>query len=49
MTRFAARNSDGTYSGSEKIVPLSNKEALHFAEKHADVETIEKFFELVEA
>ncbi|MGH0051992.1 MAG: hypothetical protein ACQ5SW_01205 [Sphaerochaetaceae bacterium] len=49
MTRFSKRCSDGSYVGSEKIVPLSVEEARQFAEHNASAEVIEEFFESKEA
>jgi len=44
MTIFATRTADGGCSGGSKIVPLDADEAFGWAERHLDIETVEKFF-----
>ena len=43
MSRFAFSNGDG-YVGSSDIIVLSAPEALAEAERHADADTVEKYF-----
>lgn len=49
MTRFSQRCSDGSYCGSEKIVPLSLEEARHYAENNTTAEILEQYFPVVDA
>ena len=49
MTRFSHKCQDGSYTGDTKIIPLTTVEARQYAEKYGKVETVEKFFEVVEA
>jgi len=49
MTIFAKRCSDGLTSGSEGIIALTEEQALEFAERHANVDILQKFFKLKEA
>lgn len=49
MTVFARNNSDNTKSGSDRIIPLSEQDALRLAEQHASREDIEKFFTIADA
>ena len=42
-SRFAVSNGDG-YVGSSDIIVLSAPEALAEAERHADADTVEKYF-----
>jgi len=43
MSRFAVARGDGV-GGSERIIPLSEEEAMAFAEAEADAETVEEHF-----
>lgn len=47
-TRWANRTQSGWTRG-QGLTPISLQEARSFAETHADVDTIEKFFEIEEA
>lgn len=49
MTVFARNNSDNTKSGSNRIIPLSEQDALAWAEQYASTEEIEKFFTVEDA
>jgi len=49
MTVFARSNSDNTRSGSNKVIPLSEQDALAWAEQFASVEVIEQFFAVKDA
>ena len=44
MTQFADHSPYGGSCGGEKLIPLSDEEALEWAEKYLDTETIEKHF-----
>ncbi len=48
MTIFARSCGDNTKAGSNRIIPLSTEEALEWAERHASVEIIEKYFDVVD-
>jgi len=49
MTIFRKRVDQNSWSGSSGIIPISEEEALRYAEKYASVETIQKFFQVEEA
>jgi hypothetical protein len=49
MTIFATQVDQNTWSGGSKIIPLSKESALEWAEQHATVEQIERFFEIEDA
>jgi hypothetical protein len=49
MTIFRKRVDQNSWSGSSGIIPISEEEALRYAERHASVDTIEKFFKVEEA
>lgn len=49
LTVLASRNADGTTSGGYDLVVLDEETARDFAERHAPVETVEKFFTLQDA
>ena len=44
MTRFAEHSPYGGSSGGEKLIPISAAEALKWAEKYLDTDTIENHF-----
>jgi len=44
MSLFAHARDDGSTSGSEGIVPLSDDEALAMAERHLDVDEVAEHF-----
>lgn len=48
MTIFSRTCSDGSKCGSNKIIPITEQEALEWAERHASIEAIEKYFEIVD-
>ncbi len=41
MTRYARRVGPNEWIGGERIIPLSEEEALRWAERHLDAETVE--------
>lgn len=45
MTRFAERSPGGGTCGGEKLLPLTNAEALQWAETYLDTQTIEQHFD----
>lgn len=49
MTVFARNNADNTKSGSDRIIPLSEQDALRWAEQYASAEDIERFFTIADA
>jgi hypothetical protein len=49
MTRFSHTCQDGSVCGGEKIIPLAVSEARLYVEKYGKPETVEEFFEVVEA
>ncbi len=48
MTVFSSRNSDGSYGGSNDIIPLSVEQARTYCERYAN-DKVEQFFEIEEA
>ena len=44
MTDMAVSCGDNSYSGSEDIEPISEKDALRFLESHDGIKAIEKYF-----
>ena len=44
MTDMAVSCGDNSYSGSEDIEPISEKDALRFLESHDGITAIEKYF-----
>jgi len=44
MTRFAKHSPFGGSCGGSKLIPMSDKEALAWAEKYLDQETIDEHF-----
>lgn len=49
MTIFRKRVDQNSWSGSSGIIPISEGEALRYAERHASVEVVEKYFTVEEA
>lgn len=49
MTQFARYYADGTRSGGENLIPMSDKDALAWAEQYLDADTIEEYFDINEA
>lgn len=49
MTIFRKRVDQNSWSGSSGIIPISGEEALRYAERHASVEVVEKYFTVEEA
>ena len=44
MSPFSQRLSDGSYTSSSRIIPLTEQEAKEWAEKYLDDAIVEKFF-----
>lgn len=44
MTRFAEHYPDGMRGGGEKLIPMSDEEALEWAEQYLDPDDVEKHF-----
>ena len=49
MTIFSERFSDGSIGSAEKIIPLTEQDALAYARTYASDDAIGKFFEVEEA
>lgn len=49
MTCFARRVDQNSTSGGSGIIPLTEEDALRYAERYASVETVQRFFEIEEA
>jgi len=44
MTRFARHCADGSSCGGSKLIPIGREDALEWAERYLDNDTIEEYF-----
>jgi len=49
MTMFARRVDQNSWSGGSGIIPLSEEDALRYAEQYASTDVVELFFKVEEA
>lgn len=44
MSQFATRNSDGSRTSGDEIIPMTKEDAMAWAERHLSVDLVEKYF-----
>ncbi len=49
MTVFAKSVDQTSWTGSEGIIPIDDEDARRYAEKYADADIVEKFFDVQDA